>query len=113
MPEWVTWIGGAAAFVLAVGVIWGKVIKPGASLISLLDDLIPLAQELVRQFENAPQAFKTLAVIAREFEANAGKSLRDVINRLEETGFEDRKKITELVEKLDAVNEKLIARKDG
>ena len=113
MPEWVTWIGGAAAFVLAVGVLWDKVLRPGASLVSMLDKMLPLAEEITDQFHDAPQAFETLAVIAKQFEANAGTSLRDVINRLEKQGNEDRAMIAELMEKLDAVDKKLIARSDG
>ena len=112
MPEWVQWVGGFAAFILAVSVIWGKVLKPGASLVTLLDKLLPLAEELVDHFEESPQAFQTLAVIAKEFEANAGTSLRDVINRLETESREDRAMISELMEKLDAVDKKLVARAD-
>ena len=56
LPEWVQWVGGVAAFVLAVSVIWGKVVKPGASLITLLDELVPLAQELVKEFKDAPDS---------------------------------------------------------
>lgn len=125
MPVLAQVVLGIAAVVGAVAYLWKAVLKPGAKLISTMDKLLPVAQELAEQFHDAPEAFATLREIALQFKADSGTSLRDVINRLEfaaeesrvvaktmEANIEtarrlaeqDRAQLAELIAKLNAAN---------
>lgn len=104
MPDWVQWVGGAAAFVLAVSVLWGKVVRPGASLISLLDRLIPLAEELVEQFHDDPEELETLSKIAKEFPKEM--PLHKVIRDLQAKADRNQTRIEDLIEMLEQGREK-------
>ena len=61
---WVQYVLWAAAFVAAIAVIWAKVFRPMMNLVSAAAVL----QEIVKQFRT-----------------DSGSSLRDVVNRLEES----------------------------
>lgn len=97
MPFWIQYTLYAAAFVTALGVllgvplvIWRKVLKPGAKLISITEKMLPLLQELTTEFSGTPHAFAVLDDIVAQFRTDSGSSLRDVVNRLETTALENR-----------------------
>ena len=83
MPTWVTYILGAAALIAALGVIWAKLIKPLAKLITLLSDAVPMLSTLLEVFKKNPNLLKVIYEIADQFKTDSGSTLRDVVNRLE------------------------------
>jgi hypothetical protein len=90
MPTWIQVIIGAAALATAIGILWAKVLKPGAKLIATMENLLPVSRELVKAFKDTPEAFKVLHEIAVQFKTDSGSSLRDVVNRLETAANESR-----------------------
>jgi len=133
MPTWATYIVIAAAVVTASGVLWVKLIRPLANLITMVGKLLPLLTVLTDTFKDNPDAFKVLEEIAAEFRTNDGSSLKDQVNRIEQIGVQatavaeaarvaadelkvgvearrlmaeqDRKQMQDLMLKLDRVNE--------
>ena len=133
MPTWATYIVIAAAVVTASSVLWIKLIRPLANLITMTGKLLPLLTVLTETFEDNPDAFKVLADIAAEFRTNDGSSLKDQVDRIERIGIaaagvaeaarlaadelkigvearrlmaeQDRKQMQDLMLKLDRVNE--------
>jgi len=83
MPVWMQVVLGAAALATAFGVLWAKVVKPGAAFITLVGKLHPLLQNLVDAFSGEANLLQVLHEIAGEFKTDSGSSLRDVINRLD------------------------------
>jgi hypothetical protein len=69
MPAWTVVVVSFAAFVLAVGVIWTKFLKPVAKVITQAGELAPLVP--------------VMQEIAREFKNNGGSTLLDKIERIE------------------------------
>ena len=59
----VTWLGGLAAVVTSVGILWTKLIKPVIAWGVRLD--------------------KTMSFVEQQMHPNGGTSLRDSINRIE------------------------------
>lgn len=90
MPVWAQLVVGLAALFAAIIYLWQKVAKPVAAGITTMDKLLPVAKELAVVFHDAPEAFVTLRDIAREFKADSGTSLRDVINRLDMAAKDNR-----------------------
>jgi hypothetical protein len=89
MPIWVQIVLSSAAVVTAIGVLWTRFFKPGALLVALIHKLTPLLEELADSFADMPEAFETLSGIAKQFQADSGTSLRDVVNRLEAASIEN------------------------
>jgi hypothetical protein len=83
MPVWAQYIIGASALVLAIGVLWSKVVRPLARMVSLAEEMLPLLARLTEVFKDNPNAFRVLGEIVSQFGTNSGSSLRDVVNRLE------------------------------
>lgn len=83
LPVWVQVVIGIAATVVAVGIIWKKIVRPTANLITLLDKAVPLLSDLVEEFKDTPHAFQILNEIIAEFRTDSGTTLRDVVDRLE------------------------------
>lgn len=83
LPTWIQILIGAAATVVAAGIIWKKIIQPIAKLITLLDVVLPLLEDLAEHFKDQPNAFEILSEIVKEFRTDSGTTLRDVVNRLE------------------------------
>lgn len=135
MPQWATTILWIAAVITAVGVIWVKLIRPLAKLITLITQALPLLEVINTTFKDNPDAFNVLAEIAAQFRTDNGSSLKDAVNRIEAVGKEaqavagnakaaaeelkvgvkarellaeqDRKEIRELMLKLDRVSVKV------
>ena len=133
MPTWATYIVIAAAVVTASSVLWIKLIRPLANLITMVGKLLPLLTVLTDTFKDNPDAFKVLADIAAEFRTNDGSSLKDAVDRIERAAIaaagvaeaarlaadelkvgvearrlmaeQDRKQMQDLMLKLDRVNE--------
>lgn len=82
MPPWAEIIIGISVVIGAIGVIWSKVLKPGARLIAQLEKTYPLLVRLTNVFEDGDH-FSVLDEIAAQFKTNAGSSLKDALNRLE------------------------------
>lgn len=90
MPLWVQIIIAAAAVVTAIGILWTKVLKPGAQMVVLLTELAPILKDLHATFQGKPPVFDVLNEIAVQFRTDSGSSLRDVVNRLEAAANENR-----------------------
>jgi hypothetical protein len=90
MPIWLQYILYAAALAGAMGVLWKKVFRPTAKLITTTEKMLPLLVELTEVFEKTPNAFKVLDEIVAQFRTDSGSSLRDVVNRLDEAAKENR-----------------------
>lgn len=84
MPTWLQYFLGAAALLTAFGVIWTKLLRPGAKMITLMSELLPLLTEFAETFKDTPHAFNVLDEIIAQFRTDSGSSLRDVVNRIEE-----------------------------
>ncbi len=82
MPPWLQWIIGTGAAVGAIGVIWTKLLRPLAQLISYLHDAIPLTQALVEHFRDNANYLPVLKEIASQFKTDSGSTLRDIVNGL-------------------------------
>jgi len=83
MPYWlqiIVWISGG---LLAVGVIWKKLLQPLGKLVGLIVELLPLLRAMIKAFEGNPNAFAVLNEIVSQFKTDSGSSLRDAIDRLE------------------------------
>ena len=91
MPEWAQLIMGVAAVITALGVLWTKVLRPGARLISTTEEMLPLLRKLTVTFRDTPESFAVLGEIAAQFKSDSGSSLRDVVNRLEEMATENKR----------------------
>ncbi len=90
MPIWLQYILWAAALVTAGAVLWTKLVRPIAKLISITTELLPLVQEFLVVFRDSPGSFKVLDDIASQFKTDSGSSLRDVVDRLDEAAKENR-----------------------
>lgn len=72
----VKWILGAATLATALGVLWKKVLLPGAQTTTLSAALL----EQLRAVPNSPDLLRRMM---EEFKTDSGKSLRDVADRIE------------------------------
>lgn len=90
MPVWAQIIIGISAVVIALGVIWTRVLKPGAKLVTTTDEMLPLLRDLSNAFRNTPHAFEVLDEIVSQFRTDSGSSLRDVVNRLDVAAGENK-----------------------
>lgn len=100
MEPWVQTIINAAVLITAVTVIlagivalWKKVLRPGARLITSIDEMLPLLRELTNEFKNTPHAFAILDDIIAQFRTDSGSSLRDVVDRLEQAAITNREAV--------------------
>lgn len=73
MPAVVSIILGVSAVIVALGVIWTKVIRPFAIGIATFEHNVPVLLE-----------------IAAQFRTDSGSTLRDVVNRLEAASTENK-----------------------
>lgn len=83
MPAWTQYILGAAALLIAFGVLWTKGIRPLARFIATAEKMIPLMVNLNQALGATPQAFNVLDEIVAQFRTDSGSSLKDQVNRLE------------------------------
>jgi hypothetical protein len=84
LQHWIQIVLGAAGLVLALGVIWNKILHPVIKFVGLLDVMRPLLQEFVKVFRDRPEAFNILGEIVTAFPAVSGSSLPDVIKRIDQ-----------------------------
>jgi len=106
MPLWtqvVTWVLGG---LVAVTVIWRVIFRPLIRAVSLGEQLLPLLQAVAKYFVDNPDGFKTLSIIAEEFKPDTGKSLRDVVDRLEK-GLTEAQELAETVRITSKANEEV------
>jgi hypothetical protein len=90
MPRWLEYILWAAALLTAVTLIWTRVVRPVAKLITVTTEMLPLLNEFVQVFRDSPGTFKVLDDIAAQFKTDSGSSLRDVVDRLDLAAKENR-----------------------
>lgn len=83
MPVWAQIIIGASALIIALGVLWTKIIRPTAKMITLAEKLVPLLSKLAEVFKDDTNALNVLKEIAGQFRTDSGSSLRDVVNRID------------------------------
>lgn len=83
---WIAYIVGgiitASLLVIALGVLWKKVIYPAAQGISLLGQMLPVLRDFTEAFKDNPNVFLVLNTIAAQFRTDSGSSLRDIVNGL-------------------------------
>lgn len=96
MPVWLTVTIGIAAALTAIGVIWRTVVRPGAQLITLTEQMLPVLRQLTADFSDAPTSLAVLREVADEFRADAGSTLRDAIDRIEAAANEQTTKAQKL-----------------
>ncbi len=89
MPTWVTIVLATAGVISAVAVIWTKLLRPAARLVTTSEVMVPLLIELTEVFRGQPESFRILSDIAGQFKTDSGTSLRDVVNRLELAALEN------------------------
>lgn len=87
MPLWLQWILGAGAVIGALAVIWTKFVRPLSKLIVFLDQIMPMLSDLLARSKKDPDYLSVLAEIAAQFKTDSGSTLRDVINRLEQSSL--------------------------
>lgn len=90
MNDALQWVVLIAAAVGAAGVIWAKVLRPLLRLIAVAEDLVPVLRSLVAELGGTPQAFAVLDEIIAQFRTDSGSSLRDAVDRLEESAVENK-----------------------
>jgi hypothetical protein len=93
VPTWLAVLGAGAAALIAVGIIFSRVRKMVKAIVVFAADwheMVPMVRNLTATFGGNPQALSVLNAIAREFQADSGSTLRDVVNRLE-TAAQDSK----------------------
>lgn len=98
MPVWGQVILAMSSIIIAVGVIWTRLLRPAVKLMSTAERILPVVSELTEQFHNAPEAFSVLADIAAQFHTDSGTTLRDVVNRLEIAADQNQKLIKQVAE---------------
>jgi len=88
-------IVGTAGIITALGVLWTKLIKPGAKAASTWEQAQPALDVLADMGPDVGKILSFLADIAAQFRTNSGSSLKDAINRLEVAGAESKAAIDE------------------
>lgn len=96
MPVWLQWIIGIGAGTGALVAVWQKIIRPGAKLIALGTETLPLLIEFTSQFKGKLGSLGVLEEIAAQFKTDSGSTLRDVVNRLETAANESKAAAEEL-----------------
>ncbi len=89
LPLWIQIVLTSAALVAAGLTLWTKVLRPGALLVALATEVLPLLKEIVETFRGQPDTFKVLHEIAAEFRSDSGSTLRDAVNRLDHAAIEN------------------------
>jgi hypothetical protein len=121
----VAYIVGIATAAGAILYLWKKVLYPAAQGVTLLGKMLPVLKDFTAAFEDNPSVFLVLNNIAAQFRTDSGSSLRDVVNRLEDSAkaqaelaekvredreverrlaVRDREQLQELILKLDRVS---------
>lgn len=75
---WWQWPTAIAGVILALGVIWAKVLRPIVHAATVASDIIPPLRKVAA-------ISPTILTIADEFTPNGGNSLADRIHRIDET----------------------------
>ena len=83
MEAWQKFILGAAALLIAGGVIWRQFLKPTLDFYVTAKQLVPLLKKINDVFGGDPNALHVLYEIKKQFTTDSGSSLKDQINRLE------------------------------
>lgn len=84
-----------AVTVILAGIValWKKILRPGARLVTSVEEMLPLLRELTTEFKNTPHAFAILDDIIAQFRTDSGSSLRDVVDRLESAATVNREAV--------------------
>jgi len=104
MPTVVYWVGGLAALITALGVLWTKAVRPAARLIAASEELIPLLRELTVAFRDTPHVFAILDEIVSQVRNDSGSTLKDIVEALERTGAVNEEAVGKLTDNLAALN---------
>jgi hypothetical protein len=83
--------------ITAAGVIVTKGLRPIFKFGARAEVMLPLMQEMTIKFRDVPAIFDIVVEIVGQFRTDSGSSLRDVVNRLEDSA----KVSAEAIEKLD------------
>lgn len=73
MNEWVIWLGGVAAAVTSISVIWHRALLPG----------IATTKRIWKALRRMTDAWDVLYEISEQFKPNGGSTLHDRITLLE------------------------------
>jgi hypothetical protein len=74
---------GAAAVIVAAGVIRMKVLRPMWRIIRIAERMLPLLNDLTVQLGGTPGAFAVLNEVVGQLRTDSGSSLKDTVNRLD------------------------------
>lgn len=112
MPQWLKILLWISAAVVAIGIIWKKLVRPILDLIKLLDEGLPLFRSMAKHFKDSPNAFAQLDSILKEFGTDSGTTLRDVVDRLEKTA-KDNSIAAEVLKRNLEIERRLTERRDS
>lgn len=85
MPTYLAITIAVASGLVAMGTVWRMLIKPMAELIVLEQKLLPLLKDQVRVLGMIPQVWEVVAEIVEQVRTNAGSSMKDILNRLDDS----------------------------
>lgn len=88
-PVWLQWIIGVPVISAALYYIWSKLLRPGARLVTTMERMVPLLNDLTKTFEGKEGVFAVLNEIVEQVRTDSGSSLLDVVNRLETAAMEN------------------------
>lgn len=100
MAGWIQVVVGIAAVITALGIIFTKVIRPGARFVAVSEEVVPVMLEFTRIFKNTPGAFAILLEMAKEFKNNSGVTLRDRVEDVAAYAIKANKNVEELREEV-------------
>jgi len=83
VPAWAIVIVTSATTVTALSVLIRQVIKPGAKAITLIEELIPPAKVIAKEFSDNPEALSVVYDMSQQFKSDSGSTLKDAMNRQE------------------------------
>lgn len=86
-----------AAVIVGAGTIWSKAIRPVLKAAATADEMLPLLNDLTREFKGTVHAFAVLDQIIAQFRNDSGSSLRDVIDGLTKASHENALFVQELI----------------
>lgn len=83
MPDWVLWVIGLAALVVAVRTLWTKAIRPIRDAVKQIHKTYNRVDSTAKATANLSERLATVEDQTKELKNNSGSSLRDAVDRIE------------------------------
>lgn len=93
MPTWALYVTGFAAVVVAVGVIWRKVLEPLFDVAVESKRTLPVLRAVTDTFGGDPSVLLVIREIAAQFRTDSGTTLRDIVNGLADSAEQNRRAV--------------------